>query len=223
RRVCERMIDDALVAEKNGLIGISYIDARGRAKNSTDIRKGQKYASYDQSLRALSRLTEKLSLLTVFNDKEELFQEGECPNAALYSGWYRYGNYLDAFDFVPGAIGYHLASGEASSLRKGNAWCKGLIEDGITVTLGPVSEPYLGAFPPPELFFALVFSGRFSIGEVFAMTTRSSSWKMVLIGDPMYNPYRNNPLLHSDDLDSIFDVYRKDEPPESLFLDTDES
>ncbi|MBN2428607.1 MAG: hypothetical protein JXK94_09755 [Deltaproteobacteria bacterium] len=36
-------------------------------------------------------------------------------------------------------------------------WCKRMIEEGVAETLGPVDEPYLRSFPPPDLFLACFF------------------------------------------------------------------
>jgi len=38
-------------------------------------------------------------------------------HVALYVGWYRLRHYEDAFAFNLGAIGYHIASGEAVSIH----------------------------------------------------------------------------------------------------------
>ena len=91
----------------------------------------------------------------VLEDTGRLFQPGECPRAALYCGWYSLARYVDAFEWVPGAIGYHIASAECRTLRQGNSqvWCKRMLEEGVAVTIGPVDEPYVQAFPLPEVFF----------------------------------------------------------------------
>jgi len=208
RVICEKMIANGIEAEKNGLKGNAYFDARGRGMNEKTRKLSQTYSGYDQSLRATAEMARDCGIPTTLDNREELFPEGACPEASLYCGWYSYGQYRDAFDFVPGAIAYHLASREAHSLKKGNAWCKALIEDGVSVTLGPVGEPYIGSFPLPELFFGFIFTGRFSVAEAFYLTKRSASWKMVLVGDPMYNPFKNSPVLGMDDLSALLDEFQ---------------
>ncbi len=71
----------------------------------------------------------------------------------LYSGWYSLGKYVGAFEWCPGAVRYHIASGECATLKKegSQVWCKRMIEEGVAATLGPVDEPYLSAFLPPNL------------------------------------------------------------------------
>ncbi|HHO76416.1 MAG TPA: TIGR03790 family protein, partial [Deltaproteobacteria bacterium] len=98
---------------------------------------------------------------------------------------------VDAFEWVPGAVGYHIASGECVSLKdpKSRAWCPMMLKDGIAGTLGPVGEPYIRAFPLPEIFFGLLTSGRYTLVETYFMSLPYLSWKMVLIGDPLYRPF----------------------------------
>jgi len=123
-----------------------------------------------------------------------LFEPGSCPETALYCGWYSLQKYVDAFDFVDGAIGYHIASFEAAALRDPNSlqWCPAMLRDGITATLGPVNEPYLFAFPEPRAFFAALYDGRCLV-EAYFLTQRFTSWQMVLIGDPLYRPFKTRP------------------------------
>jgi hypothetical protein len=79
-------------------------------------------------------------------------------------------------------------------------WCPGLLNDGVAATLGPVSEPYLHAFPRPDDFFPLLLTGRFTLAEAYWHTNPVVSWKMCIVGDPLYKPYRTNPPLRVQDL-----------------------
>ena len=127
----------------------------------------------------------------VLDDKPDLFQKGQCPKAALYCGWYSLGKYVDAFDWVPGAVGYHIASSECTTLKQrgSQVWCKRMLEEGAAAVVGPTSEPYVQAFPVPELFFGLLVSGRLSLAECYILSTPFLSWQMVLVGDPLYRPF----------------------------------
>ena len=124
-------------------------------------------------------------------DTQKLFAPSDCPQTALYCGWYSLEKYIDAFDFVDGAIGFHIASFEAVDLRDSASgqWCPAMLADGITVTLGPVAEPYLSAFPRPKDFFLELFNSR-CIVEAFYRTKPFNSWQLVLIGDPLYTPFK---------------------------------
>jgi len=98
---------------------------------------------------------------------------------------------VPAFEWQQGSVGYHIASQECQSLRRGEYWCKRMLEEGVAATLGPVGEVYVQAFSPPEIFFALLTEGRLSLAEVYFYSIPSWSWKMVLVGDPLYRPFKN--------------------------------
>ncbi|RPI82110.1 MAG: TIGR03790 family protein [Planctomycetaceae bacterium] len=197
--ICRQLVDTAITVEKQGLKGKVYIDARGTRPS----REPGSYGDYDQSLRELADLLRaKTKLEVILDAKEGLFQPGDCPDAALYCGWYSLSNYIDAFTWRPGAVGYHMASGEASTLRnpKSNVWCKRMLESGVCATLGPTFEPYLAAFPRPNEFFPLLLTGKLTLAEVYAATCPFQSWVMTLVGDPLYNPYKSDPQLAPEDL-----------------------
>lgn len=184
------LVDQALQAERSGLQGTAYFDARGlKAKDPTDT-----YGVYDQSLRDAAEVVKERSEYRVVLDDVEatLSKRGSAPDVALYIGWYRLRSYEDAFTFKPGAIGYHMASAEAITVhdRGERGWCKNALERGITATLGSVGEPYLDAFPEPARFTNLLLTGKYSLVEVYYLTSRYVSWRMVLFGDPLYNPMR---------------------------------
>ena len=117
----------------------------------------------------------------------------------LYCGWYSLSNYKDAFGWNPGAIGYHMASGEAATIRTATSqvWCKQMLDRGVGATMGPVYEPYLLSFPRPNEFFALLCSGDFTYVECMYRTMSTTSWTMTVIGDPLYNPFKGKNVLKS--------------------------
>lgn len=193
------IIDDAIETEKSGLEGTVYLDARGHAFQGAAGSTGD----YDESIRNLAKLLKDHTKLPVVLDNEErLFGEGECPDAALYCGWYSLARYVDAFQWKRGAVAYHIASSEAETLRQPDSqvWCKRLLESGVAATLGPTFEPYLHAFPRPEDFFVVLLSGRYSLVETYYRTLPLNSWAMVLVGDPLYNPFKVNPPLSGEGL-----------------------
>ena len=192
--IIKGLIDKAITAEKKGLKGIAYIDSRG-------ITSRNMYGHFDQSLRNLAAFTRSETEIPVIEERAaKLFAPGTCPKAALYCGWYSLSKYIDAFDFVDGAIGYHIASFEAVSLRDPNSsqWCPSLLMDGITATLGPVAEPYLHAFPEPRAFFPKLYEGNCLV-EAYYRTMPVNSWQMLLIGDPLYRPFKTFPQKKDQD------------------------
>jgi len=185
--VAKGLVDKAIMAEQTGLKGIAYIDSRGLQN-----KPGYLPGYYDQSLRDLALLTRLRTQLPVKEEQTEtLFAPGTCPQAAVYCGWYSLKKYVDAFDFVDGAVGYHISSFEAVNLRDPNStqWCPAMLRDGITATLGPVAEPYLRSFPEPRDFFLELYNGSCLV-EAYYRTNPFNSWQLVLIGDPLYTPFK---------------------------------
>ncbi len=182
--IAKGLVDKAIAAEKTGLSGNACIDSRGLSGQDL-------YSRYDQSLRDLAVLTRLATTLTIQEEQTgDLFQPGSCSQTALYCGWYSVGKYVDAFDFIEGAVGFHIASYEAASRHDPNStkWCPAMLKDGIAATLGPVNEPYLHAFPDPRAFFGALFDGRCLV-EAYYLTQPFNSWQMLLIGDPLYTPF----------------------------------
>jgi uncharacterized protein (TIGR03790 family) len=121
----------------------------------------------------------------------------------LYCGWYSPGKYVEAFTWIPGAVGYHMADSEAQTLTTpgSKVWCNAMLERGVCATLGPVyTQPHTGAFPLPDDFFSLLLTGRSTLAETYYRTAPLASWVMVLVGDPLYNPFKSKPELSESDL-----------------------
>jgi uncharacterized protein (TIGR03790 family) len=189
-KIVMRIMADSLYAEAKGLQGIAYFDARWPKPEK---KKLSGYAFYDNSIHRAAILTEKSRRMpVVVEETQKLFQPGESPNAALYCGWYSLARYVDAFTWQRGAIGYHIASSECKTLKKKDSrvWCKRMLEEGAAAVIGPVGEPYVQGFPVPEVFFGALVDGYLSLAECYIFSLPFLSWKMVLIGDPLYRPFR---------------------------------
>lgn len=192
----EEMIRTTLVVEKKGLEGKMYLDARGL--HGTD-----GYAQFDAKIRdAADWLKTNSTMEVVLDDKPELFKYRDCPDAALYCGWYSVHHYVDTCQWVPGAVGYHVASFEMTSLHtfREQGWVVNLLDRGFCGTEGPVNEPYLHSFPKPNLFFPLLLSGQFTQGEVWELTCPLLSWQQAYVGDPLYNPFKLRPRVKVESL-----------------------
>ena len=113
------------------------------------------------------------------------------------SGWYRLEHYVPAFQWVRGSVGVHVASWEVRSLRTPGyqGWCKRMLEEGVAATFGPVSEPYVSAFPDPSQFFAFLLTGRYTMAETYWYTVPMTSWTLTLIADTLYTPFKKNPVM----------------------------
>jgi hypothetical protein len=67
-----------------------------------------------------------------------------------------------------------------------------LLRRGAAVTLGPVFEPYVAAFPKAEVFVENLLLGK-SIAESYWLALPHISWAMVILGDPLYRPFAAQP------------------------------
>ncbi len=189
-----RIIDESLAVEKRGLRGTAYFDARW--PKAVPGKQLSGYTLYDDAIHRAAEISKKV-LPTVLNDTEALFQKGEAPEAALYCGWYSLAQYVDGFSWQPGAVAYHIASAECTTLKEqgSQVWCKRLLEEGVAATIGPVGEPFVQGFPLPQLFFGLLLDGDFTLVEAYTLSLPFISWKMVLIGDPLYQPFRQRGIV----------------------------
>jgi uncharacterized protein (TIGR03790 family) len=191
-KIVRRVIDDSLAAERAGLKGVCYMDARWPIPKENQPFGG--YGFYDQSIHRAGQEVKKSGLMpVVIEDTPALFQPGQCPKAALYCGWYSLAHYVNAFQWQRGSVGYHIASSECVTLkiRNSQVWCKRMLEEGIAATIGPVEEPYVDAFPIPEIFFKYLVDGYLTLAECYFVSLPYLSWKMVLVGDPLYTPFKN--------------------------------
>ncbi|HTV48120.1 MAG TPA: TIGR03790 family protein [Phycisphaerae bacterium] len=185
-----RMIQSSMNVQAKGLSGTAYFDARGLT--TTDA-----YGNMDQDIRNAAHLIQtNTGMKVVLDNTPALLQAVNCPDAAIYCGWYSVHHYVDSCQWLPGCVAYHIASYELSTLHNpfDSGWCVNLIERGVTGTLGAVDEPYLFAFPRPSEFFPLLLCGRFTQAEVYYLTTPVVGWRIVYVGDPLYNPFKNNPV-----------------------------
>ncbi|NOX34632.1 MAG: TIGR03790 family protein [Deltaproteobacteria bacterium] len=184
--IVKRIIEDSIEAEKTGLKGKAYFDARWKDPGT---KKVSGYAFYDKSIHLAAQLLSKQKRISVvLNDDQTLFQRGESPDTALYCGWYSLAKYIDAFTWQKGSVGYHIASSECTTLKTpgSQVWCKKMLDNGIAATIGPVGEPYVQAFPVPEIFFSFLTEGYLTLAESYIISVPYLSWKMVLVGDPLY-------------------------------------
>jgi uncharacterized protein (TIGR03790 family) len=183
-QIAKGLVDKSMTAEKNGVKGKAYFDQR----LAPDTKEQYWMALYDNSVaEAAETVKNRTGWKTELESTPALFKEGQCPDTALYCGWYSLRKYIPSFTFVTGAIGYHIASFEAIHIRDANnsEWCANLLKNGITATLGPVAEPYLHAFPEPKAFFSELLDGSCLV-EAYYRTLPFNSWQIMLIGDPLY-------------------------------------
>jgi len=196
RNTLTRMVADAIAAEAEGLAGPVFGDAQGLDGNTG-------YAAADASIRgAIDRLAGAGFRAVLDMNQADWRQPAggvgeQAAGAAFYLGWYSLQNFQDIFGrqgLARGAIAWHIASGEAVDIWSLNnrEWCVNLIRRGAAVTLGPVFEPYVSAFPRAELLVERLLLGQ-TVAESYWAALPHVSWAMVLLGDPLYRPFAANP------------------------------
>jgi uncharacterized protein (TIGR03790 family) len=181
----ERLVDNALVAERTGLLGRSYVDLGG------PVPEGDRW---------LKDAADQLAELGFDGDVDRapatLPVTARFDAPALYFGWYA-GNLngpftLPHFEFPPGAIALHIHSFSAQTLRSPtDNWCGPLVARGVTATMGNVFEPYLAFTHRPDLLLHALARG-WSMGDAAYYAMPVLSWQGVLIGDPLYRPFLVN-------------------------------
>lgn len=177
------LVTNALAAEQNGLLGRYYVDFGG--PHPTGDR-------WFEATRA------KLSELGFFGDadrKSTTFDVADRFDApVLYFGWYA-GNLngpftREGFRFPPGAIALHIHSYSAHTVRDANSgWVGPLVARGVTATFGNVFEPYLEFTLRPDLLVERLADGA-TLGEAAYYATPVLSWQGVIVGDPLYRPFK---------------------------------
>ena len=191
-QIAKRLVDMAIVAERDGLWGRAYFDLRG-------LESGE-YKQGDDWIAHAAALSRHLGFETYEDRNPGTFPETlPISHAALYAGWYDAhvsGPFLrEKVEFMPGAVAYHLHSYSAWTIRsKTERWVGPLLEAGATATMGCVYEPYLTLSPQLHIFFETLFRG-FSFGEAAYASQLALSWQTTVVGDPLYRPFANLPAL----------------------------
>jgi uncharacterized protein (TIGR03790 family) len=189
--IARGLVDKAMRAERDGLWGRAYFDARGLDPTNS-------YYMGDQWILAAAQISAALGFETVVDDKPETFTADFPMSAiAIYCGWYD-GNVSGPFtlpkvEFMPGAFAYHLHSFSALTIRSATAnWCGPLLAKGASCTMGCTSEPYLSGTPNVAIFLQ-AFGNGYTFGEAAAAAQPVLSWQTTVIGDPLYRPFGKSP------------------------------
>jgi uncharacterized protein (TIGR03790 family) len=203
--VVRRMIDSSIAAEKSGLWGWAYLDARGV--------KDPAYIEGDEWITRAGDLMRRHGIPVISDYAPETFPEGfPIRDAAIYYGWYAAnveGPFVRPdFLFSPGAIAVHLHSFSATTIRDPKvAWAGPLLAHGAAATLGNVYEPYLSLTVNFDILQDRLMNG-LNLAEASYAATRGLSWMNVVLGDPLYRPYASWNSLDSDGPPNLWQRYR---------------
>ena len=177
------LIDRSIEAEQIGLMGRAYIDSGGPHKQG------------DQWFAAAAELARSAYFDTDMESTKRLMDfEDRLDAPAIYMGWYRthaFGPWRALrWSVPPGAIGFHLHSFSATTVRSTTkGWLGPLVEQGYCATFGNVFEPYLEFTHRPHVFLEHVLDGG-NFGDAVMKANRALSWQTVAIGDPLYRPFK---------------------------------
>ncbi|MGA2854069.1 MAG: TIGR03790 family protein, partial [Verrucomicrobiota bacterium] len=193
--IARGLVDKALQAERDGLWGRAYFDARGLTRSQTNYWLG------DEWILGAAQISRALGFETVVDDKPETFPASfPLSQIALYAGWYA-GDACGPFqlpqvEFMPGAFAYHLHSSSAATIRSASqCWVGPMLARGATCTMGCVYEPYLVFTPNVALFLERFTIGQFTFGEAAWAAQPTLSWQTTVVGDPLYRPFGKAPML----------------------------
>jgi uncharacterized protein (TIGR03790 family) len=176
------LVDLAIEAEKNGLLGRAYADAAGPRENGNHW---------------IEAAANQLAALgfdgSMGHGPATVPATARFDAPVLYFGWYTpdlNGPFvLPGFRFPPGAIAVHIHSFSAHTLRSATeGWSGPLIARGVTATVGNVFEPYLEFVHRPDLMVEALARGDTLVDAAyFALPVLS--WQSIVIGDPLYRPF----------------------------------
>jgi uncharacterized protein (TIGR03790 family) len=196
--IARGLVDKALAAERDGLWGRAYFDARGLDKTNS-------YYLGDEWILGAAEYCRELGFENTVDQNPATFPaDFPMSQIAIYCGWYdrnASGPFtLPKVEFMPGAFAYHLDSFSAYTVRNTNEfWVGPLLAKGATCTMGCVNEPYLALTPNIAAFLARWIGGEFSFGEAAWAAQPVLSWQTTVVGDPLYRPPETTPqLLHEE-------------------------
>lgn len=193
------LVDRAIEAEKKGLRGRAYIDLGGPHQ------KG------DEWIESAGKRIEALDFPSTWNREPAAISYKERFDApAFYFGWWKadiQGPVAERdFEFPPGALGWHLHSFSATTIRMMHKrWTGPLVARGLTATVGNVYEPYLELTHRPQVFVEALANGM-SAGEAAYYSLPVLSWMAIFVGDPLYMPFKTNLESQLESLEATDDL-----------------
>jgi uncharacterized protein (TIGR03790 family) len=175
------LVDHAIEAEHNGLLGRAYIDLSDRDPVGNVWLEA-----------AAAQLAELGFDTDIDRDPATLPIGARIDAPAIYFGWYAgdlNGPFtLPGFHFPPGAIALHIHSYSANTLRSAAGWAGPLVARGVTATFGNVNEPYLQFTHRPQLVLRALARGATLVDAAY-YSVQALSWQAIVIGDPLYRPF----------------------------------
>jgi uncharacterized protein (TIGR03790 family) len=181
--VVKKLIARSMQAEAEGLMGRAYFDIGGPHA------KGDAWMIAAGDLAVAAYFDTSLE-----KTKRPMDGRDRYDAPAIYMGWYRqnaYGPWREAkWSVPPGAIGFHLHSFSATTVRStSKGWLGAFVNQGYCATVGNVYEPYLEYTHRPQMLLGALLDGH-TFGEAAMFSNPALSWQGVAIGDPLYRPFK---------------------------------
>jgi len=195
--MARRLVESALTAERQGLIGRAMVDIGGPHERG------------DEWFEEAAELLAGLGWAPQVDRERKTFPVTARADAvAIYLGWYS-GNINGPFatpgyQFAPGAIALHLHSYSAGSLRLADdrGWTGPLVARGVAATVGNVFEPYMEFTHHPHMFIGSLMAGA-TLGEAAYFSMPVLSWQSVVVGDPLYRPTQTPAASQTENLEAL--------------------
>lgn len=181
-----RMINEPAEVERQGLQGWVVVD------------NGGPYKEGNLMLDKVATLARQHCLPLFLETSRQTLADSFplMQNVATYFGWYAnpangpfHAKAPADFRFARGAIACHLHSYSGTNLYDGRTWVSALLKRGACVTAGNVYEPYLGPCLNYAVFYRHLLAGA-QVGEAALLATPTVSWQGIVLGDPLYRPFR---------------------------------
>lgn len=177
----KKSVESALAAERAGLRGRVYID------------KSKKYAMGDRWLDSAASVFRSMYFDVSVDEGRGLFDYySRMDAAAVYLGWYaanpRFYFLEEGFFLADGAIADHIYSYSAKNLRS-SGWTLRFLRCGAAQSFGNVYEPYLSGTHHVDAV-AEAYARGMSAGEVAYASVPDLSWQTLVVGDPLYAPFK---------------------------------
>jgi len=198
-QLAKGLVDRALYAEHHldATTGKAWIDLRARVPNLTS---GYYYHAERFIETAGGRIAWE-GVETIIDRNSAMFPNGTCDNTLFYYGWYSYHNFQPIFDgyLKVGSVAWHLDSASAYILTNPDDpnWTVQMLMRGATISAGAVREPYTFAMQAGGIFYDRFFRG-YTAAEAWWASIANTHWRMVLVGDPLYSPFREPPIADTD-------------------------
>lgn len=197
--IAKSIVDQVIYAERYPSVitpNSMVIDNRGL---KPDLYNGL-YSEAERYIGTAAMVARFNSVPLKHDTQEAMFAEHSIDNAQYFYGWYSFWNFKDLFVqyLEPGSIAGHLGSlGFYRIYNTGdNNWGVHLLERGATIVYGPLVEPYSTTFPVGGILYSRLLRG-FTAGEAYWCATNTLRWRMMIVGDPLYNPYAAVPAVDS--------------------------